>query len=354
MCCWNNNDDSECVAVCGTAKPAADAVSVTSCDSSDSIQLSIVHVPASSSSSSTLSEDCSSESGKPPPLVVSIDLELLRQEEPILDLVSPTIQPNAAEPTLDCESDSTTDGANSLTPNAVDSSNSCSPVQNVIIPDGFDAASAVAEEDDFESIYSRNLTACCADQTTLEMSLDDAIMKSLMTSCPNEFRDVVRPVSFTEYPDSNDKNAAVECNEAELYHSRQISLPQSTWNTSQVSCLSSATGTGHSMLANHWVQLPAPADVRSLSVSSRHVWISDASGQLFYSLLCGPGLHWFMLTTAPAQQVSVSPSGSLVWRLDAGSAYAARNVSSRLPWGSKWAEVARDVAQISVDDHVAW
>jgi len=256
---------------------------------------------------------------------------------------------------LDSDAESSAAGAVGHTDNTVDCTDNCSPVQNGVgIPDDLDVASAV-DNDDFESIYSRSMTTCHADPTTLEMLLDDRIMKSLMTSRPDEFRDVVRPVSFTECPHSqtaNESEANIEPSNAERSVFRHITLPQSTRNASHVSC--SSSGTQKSMLVNRWVQLPAPANIKSLSVSSRHVWITDASGQLFYSLLRGPGLHWFVVTTAPAQQVSVSPSGCLVWRLDAGSAYAARNVTSRQPWGNKWSEVARDVTSISVDDHVAW
>jgi len=344
-----------------TVKPA-DEVSVASCDSGDSIQLSTLNAPAPvplSSSSSTLSEDCSSESGqcKPPPLVVSIDLELLRQEDPILDLVTPTIQQSPAKLMVDSDTESTAEGASGHIDNAADDCDSCTAVQNgVKILDSLDPALAV-NDDDFESIYSRNVSMSQADRTTLEMSLDDAIMKNLMTSHPDDFRDVVRPVSFTEHPDSEvcgENGANVKSSDEEISVCRLITLPQTTHNSSHVSCSSSVNGTRKSMLVNHWVQLPAPANIRSLSLSSRHVWITDMSGQMFYSLLRGPGLHWFLVTTAPAQQVSVSPCGSLVWRLDSGSAYAARNVSSRQPWGNKWSEVARDVSWISVDDHVAW
>jgi len=361
LCCHKNGCSCEFVGVCGTVKPP-DAVSVTSCDSGDSIQ-STVHTQASvpiSSSSSTLSEDCSSESGlcKSPPLVASIDLELLRQEEPILDVVSPAVQHSPPKSVLDSDAESAAYGANGNASNAVDCTDCCNPVQNEVkIPDSLVPDSAVRTDDDFESIYSRNMTVFHAEQTALEMSLDDAIMKSLMTSHPGEFRDVVRPVSFIECADGetgSENNANVESRDEELPVSRHITLPESTRNTNHVSCSSLANGTRQSALVNHWVQLPTPANMKSMSVSSRHIWITDVSGQLFYSLLRGPGLHWFMVTTAPAQQVSVSPSGSLVWRLDSGSVYAARNVSSRQPWGNKWSEVARDVTGISVDDNVAW
>ena len=349
--------NNERVGVCGTVKPA-DAVSITSCDSADSIQSSTLHTQAPvpvSSSSSTLSEDGCSESVQcksPSPLLVSIDLELLRQEEPILDVVLPTIQHTPAKLMHDSEAETAADVVNGHVNSAIDCTDGCNLVQyGIKIPDDFDVDSAV-HEDDFESIYSGH-----AAQAALEMSLDDAIMKSLMTSRPGEFRDVVRPVSFVECHNSetcNENNANVERRDADLLSYRHITLLPSTWNTNHVSCSSSVNRTQQSMLVNHWVQLPAPANIKSLSVSSRHIWITDVSGQLFYSLLRGPGLHWFMVTTAPAHQVSISPSGSIVWRLDSGSAFAARNVSSRQPWGNKWSEVARDVTSISVDDHMAW
>lgn len=345
---------------------SADAVSVTSSDSSDSVQLPAI--PSSSSSSSTVSEDCSAQSGqrRPSLLLVSIDLELLRKDEPIVELVTPPVHSSpemlqagsAAEPMSDSEFSV---DANDLVYNTAENSGtnsaeSCITAENVVERSEIGDRTCDGCDDDFESIYSRK-TALPMDQVVSEMSLDDSIMRSLMTSDPDEFRNVVRSVSFHECPGmefSNDSDVNSKSSDAVHRSTGHVAVPQSTQDANHISHPSSVSGSRQSMVVNGWLQLPAPANIQSLSVTSQHVWCVDMLGRTLYSRLCGPGLRWFVVTTAPAQQVSVSPTGSLVWRLDHSSAFAACGVSTRHPWGTKWTEVARNVSWISVDDHVAW
>lgn len=56
-----------------------------------------------------------------------------------------------------------------------------------------------------------------------------------------------------------------------------------------------------------------------------------------------------------ARQISVSRSGSIVWRLHLGSVYAGTKITTRAPAGLNWVEVLRkEVVYIAVDDTVAW
>jgi len=338
----------------------ADTVSLTSCDSNDSTQSSTLSTQApvrESSSSSTVSEDCSSESGhcKSPLLMVSIDFELLRKDDAILELVSRPAQHSPAKLLPDSDTESTADVTSGITDNAADADSTENSTMthndDIKVLDIVDQSLVVYDED-FESIYSPKLAI-----PTAEMSLDDAIICSLMDSRANDFRDVVQPVVFNEFPGhepDSDNHTSVRPASEQVPIPRQMTILQSTSNSDDiVSHTQSLVGTRQSVV-NNWVQLPAPANIRSLSVSSRHIWCVDMSGQVLYSPLHGPGLRWFVVTTAPAQQVSVSPSGSLVWRLDGRTVYAARNVTARQPWGNKWSAVARDVTWISADDHVAW
>jgi len=350
------------VLLCFTAK-LADAVSLTSCDSNDSSSQSST-VPTHpavlpSSSSSTLSEDCVSDSVqcKSPPTPVDIDLELLRKEEAILEFVSCPVEQSPVKLLSDSDAESSADVANDITDNVAESAENCTTAAHNgdKMPEIVDETTLVFD-DDFESIYSRQLMTA-GDRSSVEMSLDDAIINSLMASRDEEFRDVVQPGIFREFPateDGNENHLNDESSVDEVSVPRQITVPQITQQNSDDSISHAVSGTRQSVVVNNWLQLPAPANIRSLSVSSRHVWCVDMSGQLLYSQLSGPGLRWFVVTTAPAQQVSVSPSGSLVWRLDGNLVYAARNVTARQPWGNKWAAVARGVTWISVDNHVAW
>lgn len=338
---------------------SADAVSLTSCDSNDSAQFSTLPVqapvPQSSSSSSTMSEDCSSESGqsKSPPLTVSIDLDLLRKEDSILELVSLPVEHSPVK-LFDSDADSVADGgANGHVDDAADCSENYTSAYDGDKTLEIAAQTSAVTDDDFESIYSCKFMLP-TDPPTPEISLDDAILKSLMTSHPDDFKDIVRPVSFCEYPESesySENHVHVKSDAARFSIPMEITLPQSTRKSSNPL---SDTVTGQSIVVNNWLQLPAAVNIRSLSVSSRHIWCVSMSDQMLYSQLRGPGLRWFVVTTAPAQQISISPSGSLVWRLEGNSAYAACNVSARQPWGNMWTGVARDVTWISVDDHVAW
>ena len=67
----------------------------------------------------------------------------------------------------------------------------------------------------------------------------------------------------------------------------------------------------------------------------------------------GPGLKWQSITDA-TEQLAVSPSGMLVWRLHNSSLYVATKITTRHPAGSKWVEAAREVAHVCVDDNVGW
>lgn len=103
-----------------------------------------------------------------------------------------------------------------------------------------------------------------------------------------------------------------------------------------------------------WHEFSTPARLSSISVSSRHIWCTDELNRIHYSGLSGEGLQWQTLQQTTAQQIAVAPSGWIVWRLDGGSAFAAKGVSHRCPSGVEWVEVARDVAYIAVDDTEAW
>ena len=107
-------------------------------------------------------------------------------------------------------------------------------------------------------------------------------------------------------------------------------------------------------LANSWSEFTAPANIYSLSLSSTHVWFTDKGETLYYSALGGvKGILWRKVRE-PANQISVSPSGHIVWRLYRGRVFAGTKITQRRPEGLKWVEAVRDVAHISVDDHCAW
>jgi len=105
-----------------------------------------------------------------------------------------------------------------------------------------------------------------------------------------------------------------------------------------------------------WLEFPLPgkSTALSLSVSRRNAWYIDKAENLYCSSLKGPGLSWKSVDQ-PTQQISCSPSGSIVWRVYRGSAFSAvGKVSGKSPASTEWREVAREVAYVAVDDNVVW
>ena len=105
-----------------------------------------------------------------------------------------------------------------------------------------------------------------------------------------------------------------------------------------------------------WLEFPVPekSTALSLCVSRRTVWYIDKTERLYYSSLKGPGLSW-NTDSQPAEQISCSPSGFIIWRVYRGSAYSAiGRITAKSPAGTEWREVAREVAYVAADDSVVW
>ena len=105
---------------------------------------------------------------------------------------------------------------------------------------------------------------------------------------------------------------------------------------------------------NMWTEISAQGNLLSLCASSTHVWYTDKSCNIWYSALTGPGLTW-RKASGYATQVSVSPLGSIVWRVYKGVAYAGTKITTKSPEGLKWVQAVQgDVAYICVDETCAW
>jgi len=105
-----------------------------------------------------------------------------------------------------------------------------------------------------------------------------------------------------------------------------------------------------------WLEflLPEKSTAQSLCVSRRTVWYVDITERLYYSSLKGPGLSW-NTDSQPAEQISCSPSGFIIWRVYRGSAFSAiGRITGKYPAGTEWREVAREVAYVAADDSVVW
>ena len=109
---------------------------------------------------------------------------------------------------------------------------------------------------------------------------------------------------------------------------------------------------------NRCFEISCPSSVQQLSSSRMCTWCVDASNHVWYLLARDVALitsvgRWRRVDV-PAQQISVSPSGSILWRLTHGSIFVANKVTNNVPYGTKWEEIAKKVAYIAVDDHIAW
>lgn len=105
-----------------------------------------------------------------------------------------------------------------------------------------------------------------------------------------------------------------------------------------------------------WLEFPLSGKSAALSlcVSRRTVWYVDTTERLYCSSLKGPGLSWTAIDQ-PAEQISCSPSGYILWKVYRGSAYSATGrLAGKFPAVSEWREVARDVAYVAADDSVVW
>ena len=197
-----------------------------------------------------------------------------------------------------------------------------------------------------------NKTCNASDNTMIEISSNtDAVLSPVSESSVEDFYSKYKPDYYSspseaspvdqepsiqdvmEFSDSLDKNK-----------NPQTSVPSAEITTKE-----------HGLtLADSWTEFPAPGNVQSISITDKHIWCCDKNDSLCYSSLFGTSLTWNKVPRIGASQISVSPSGWLIWRLHKGSVFAATNVTPRAPYGTKWMEIARNVAYISVDEHVAW
>ncbi|CAM1294057.1 Uncharacterised protein g907 [Pycnogonum litorale] len=104
-----------------------------------------------------------------------------------------------------------------------------------------------------------------------------------------------------------------------------------------------------------WIQHEANFPIVCVSASSSYVVCVDNRDNVFYSSLCGPGLMWHQLDYH-ANEVAISISGSMIWRIYKGILYVCRPGTCNLykPNVSSWIEVTTNVHSVAIDDTDAW
>ncbi|CAH6852377.1 Tecpr2 [Phodopus roborovskii] len=122
----------------------------------------------------------------------------------------------------------------------------------------------------------------------------------------------------------------------------------------------SQPGTDDTMLlktdqfAESWMGYSGPGyGILSLAVSEKFIWCLDYKGGLFCSALPGAGLRWQRFEDA-VQQVAVSPSGALLWKIEQKSnrAFACGKVTIK---GKRhWYEALPQAVFVALSDDTAW
>ncbi|XP_036887660.1 tectonin beta-propeller repeat-containing protein 2 isoform X2 [Sturnira hondurensis] len=106
--------------------------------------------------------------------------------------------------------------------------------------------------------------------------------------------------------------------------------------------------------AESWMGYSGPGHgILSLVVSEKYIWCLDYKGGLFCSALPGAGLRWQKFEDA-VQQVAVSPSGALLWKIEQKSnrAFACGKVTIK---GKRhWYEALPQAVFVALSDDTAW
>ncbi|XP_053331581.1 tectonin beta-propeller repeat-containing protein 2 [Spea bombifrons] len=107
-------------------------------------------------------------------------------------------------------------------------------------------------------------------------------------------------------------------------------------------------------LAESWMVYSGPANgILSLVVSEKYIWCLDYKGSLYCSALPGAGLWWQKFEDS-VQQVAVSPSGALLWKVEqkTDKAFACGKVTIK---GKRhWYEALPQASFVALSDDTAW
>ncbi|XP_025935188.1 tectonin beta-propeller repeat-containing protein 2 isoform X2 [Apteryx rowi] len=106
--------------------------------------------------------------------------------------------------------------------------------------------------------------------------------------------------------------------------------------------------------AESWMGYSGPGyGIVSLVVSEKYIWCLDYRGSLYCSALPGAGLRWQKFEDG-VQQVAVSPSGALLWKIEqkTNKAYACGKVTIK---GKRhWYEALPQAVFVALSDDTAW
>ncbi|XP_069772557.1 tectonin beta-propeller repeat-containing protein 2 [Narcine bancroftii] len=106
--------------------------------------------------------------------------------------------------------------------------------------------------------------------------------------------------------------------------------------------------------AESWMGYSGPgSDILSLVVSEKHIWCLDCKGGLYCSPFFGSGLRWQKFEDG-VQQVAVSPSGVLLWKIEQKSSKAFACGKVTMKGKRHWYEALPHSAYVALSDDTAW
>ncbi|XP_054759091.2 tectonin beta-propeller repeat-containing protein 2-like [Lytechinus pictus] len=109
-------------------------------------------------------------------------------------------------------------------------------------------------------------------------------------------------------------------------------------------------------LAGSWMQCTTPNYIYQLIASERHIWYVDNRDRAHHSLSSAIACKWSKLKDAHCRLLAVSPSGSIVWRVNPKTSHACSSaaITQRSHVGIRWIDVSKDVSHVCLDENMAW
>ncbi|XP_078090213.1 tectonin beta-propeller repeat-containing protein 2 [Mustelus asterias] len=106
--------------------------------------------------------------------------------------------------------------------------------------------------------------------------------------------------------------------------------------------------------AESWMGYTGPGhSILSLVVSEKHAWCLDYKGVLYCSPFHGTSLRWQKFEDG-VQQVAVSPSGALLWKIEQKSSKAFACGKVTMKGKRHWYEALPNAAYVALSDDTAW
>ncbi|XP_067895062.1 tectonin beta-propeller repeat-containing protein 2 isoform X2 [Heterodontus francisci] len=103
-----------------------------------------------------------------------------------------------------------------------------------------------------------------------------------------------------------------------------------------------------------WMGYSGPGySILSLVVSEKHIWCLDYKGGLYCSPFHGTSLRWQKFEDG-VQQVAVSPSGVLLWKIEQKSSKAFACGKVTMKGKRHWYEALPNAAYVALSDDTAW